>query len=56
MNIKEYIEMLKKLKEYGENLINKTYREEDNLPQWVDEVECMDMHLECALTILEQGV
>lgn len=56
MSIKKYIKMVEELKAYGESLIDRAYEEydEEEIPQWINEVECMDVHLDCALSILRE--
>jgi uncharacterized protein (DUF1786 family) len=42
--INDYMAMVKEL---GQQLIEQQYNECDEVAPWVEEVECMDMHLEC---------
>ena len=52
--INDYKAMLEELRNLGNDLIDAAYNDEDdNFPEWVDEVECMAMHIECALGILK---
>ena len=52
--INDYIAMVKALRELGQLLVDEQYNDMDNMAKWVDEVECMDMHLECCLSILTE--
>lgn len=45
--INDYIAMVKELRELGQLLVEQQYNEYDTVAAWVEEVECMDMHLEC---------
>ena len=50
--INDYIAQAKALRELGRLLVEEQYNECDEVAPWVDEVENMDMHLECCLSIL----
>jgi hypothetical protein len=50
--IKDYLRMVKELRELGQQLVEQQYNECDEVAPWVDEVECMDIHLECCADIL----
>ena len=50
--INDYIALAKALRELGQLLVEEQYNECDEPAAWVDEVECMDMHLECCVSIL----
>ena len=39
--------MVKELRELGQQLVEQQYNECDEPAAWVEEVECMDIHLEC---------
>ncbi len=52
--IHDYIAQVKALRELGQLLVEEQYNECDEPAAWVDEVECMDMHLECCLSILAE--
>ena len=48
--IEEYKAMVKELKALGEELIKQAYDNEDECDEeWLDEIECMDIHLDCCL-------
>lgn len=53
--INDYIAQVKALRELGQMLVEEQYNHEDDVASWVDEVENMDMHLECCISILEEG-
>lgn len=52
--INDYIAQVKALRELGQLLVEEQYNWEDEPAAWVDEVENMDMHLECCLSILAE--
>jgi hypothetical protein len=52
--INDYIAQVKALRELGQLLVEEQYNECDDVAAWVDEVENMDMHLECCLSILAE--
>ena len=52
--INDYINAVKALRELGQHLVEEQYNECDEVAAWVDEVENMDMHLECCLSILAE--
>ena len=56
--INDYIKQVKALQELGQLLINAQYEDEDmdEVADWVDELENMDLHLECCLSILEENI
>lgn len=45
--INDYMAMVKELRELGQMLVEQQYNECDEVATWVEELECMDMHLEC---------
>ena len=45
--INDYMTMVKALRELGQQLVEQQYNECDEVAPWVEELECMDMHLEC---------
>jgi hypothetical protein len=47
--INDYMAMVKELRELGQQLIEQQYNECDEVAPWVEEVECMGMHLECCV-------
>lgn len=47
--LKEYLKKLEELKALGEKLMEEASGEE----KWYDEIETMDLHLECAERILK---
>lgn len=49
--VKEYLKKLEELKILGEKLMEEATGEEN----WYDEIENMDLHLECAERILKKG-
>lgn len=53
--INDYMAMVKALRELGQQLVEQQYNECDDVAEWVDEVENMDMHLECCLSILVEN-
>ena len=52
--INDYIAMVKALRELGEQLVQEQYNECDEPAAWVEEVENMDIHLECCVSILTE--
>jgi hypothetical protein len=52
--IKDYLAMVKELRELGQQLVEQQYIECDEVAPWVDEVDNMDMHLECCVSILTE--
>ena len=52
--INDYIAQVKALRELGQQLVQEQYNWEDEPAAWVDEVENMDMHLECCVSILTE--
>lgn len=52
--INDYIAMVKALRELGQQLVEQQYNECDAVAAWVDEVENMDMHLDCCVSILAE--
>ena len=50
--INDYINAVKALRELGQHLVEDQYNWQDEVAPWVDEVENMDMHLECCVSIL----
>lgn len=55
--MKKYLEMVKALKDFGNNLLDEYYESEckDNA-EFIEEVECMDIHLECCINILKKAL
>jgi hypothetical protein len=47
--INDYMAMVKALRELGQQLVAQQYNECDDVAEWVEEVECMDLHLECCI-------
>ena len=45
--INDYMAMVKELRELGQMLVEQQYNECDEVAAWIEELECMDMHLEC---------
>lgn len=54
--INDYITQAKALRELGQLLVQQQYSECDKPAAWVEEVECMDIHLECCVSILAEEV
>ena len=52
--INDYMAMVKELRALGQALVEQQYNECDEVASWVDEVENMDMHLECCVSILAE--
>ncbi len=52
--INDYIAQVKALRELGQMLVEDQYNWQDEVAPWVDEVENMDMHLKCCLSILAE--
>lgn len=53
----QYLEMVKALKDFGNNLIDEYYEAEcEDSADFIEEVECMDMHLECCINILKKAL
>lgn len=52
--INDYVTMVKALRELGQQLVQEQYNWEDEPAAWVDEVENMDMHLACCVSILTE--
>ena len=52
--INDYMAMVKALRELGQQLVEQQYNECDEVAPWVEEVENMDMHLECCVSILAE--
>lgn len=52
--INDYIAQVKALRELGQLLVEEQYNECDEPATWVDEVENMDIHLECCVSILTE--
>ena len=52
--INDYIAMVKALRELGQQLVQEQYNECDEPAAWVEEIENMDMHLECCVSILTE--
>ena len=50
--INDYMAMVKALRELGQQLVEEQYNECDVIAPWVEELECMDMHLECCASEL----
>lgn len=52
--INDYIAQVKALRELRQQLVQEQYNWEDEPAAWVDEVENMDIHLECCVSILTE--
>lgn len=52
--INDYIAMVKALRELGQELVQEQYNWCDEPAAWVEEVENMDIHLECCVSILTE--
>lgn len=53
--INDYIKQVEALRDLGQKLINEQYDNQTNVPSWVDEIEVMNDHLTCCLSILPMG-
>ena len=51
--IEDYKAMVKELKALGKELVRQEW-EKDELADWVEELDCMDIHLDCCLAELEE--
>ena len=47
--IHDYLKMVQELRDLGQQLVQEQYCECDEPAQWVEELECMDIHLECCI-------
>lgn len=55
--INDYMAMVKELRELGQILVAEQYNECDKVAAWVEEVENMDLHLECCVyELIDCGV
>lgn len=55
--INDYMAMVKELRELGQMLVEQQYNECDEVAAWVEEVENMDLHLECCIhELIDCGV
>lgn len=55
--INDYMAMVKELRELGQMLVEQQYNECDDVAAWVEELECMDIHLEyCTHELIDCGV
>ncbi len=55
--MEQYLEMVKALKEFGNNLLNEYYEVEcEDNADFIEEVECMDIHLDCCIKILKKAL
>lgn len=55
--INDYMAIVKELRDLGQLLVEQQYNECDEVAPWVEEVECMDMHLECCVhELMDCGV
>ena len=55
--INDYIEQVKALQDLGQKLVNDQYDKHDDITKmapWVDEVEVMDIHIDCCLRALSE--
>lgn len=50
--LEKYLEMIKELRNLGECILN----EEEYDDEILEEIECIDMHLECGLNILDKAI
>ena len=53
--INDYIAQVKALRKLGQLLVEEQYNECDEVAPWVEELECMDMHLECCANELRSA-
>lgn len=51
--INDYLAQVKALRELGQLLVEEQYNECDEPAFWVQELECMDMHLDCCIDELK---
>lgn len=47
--INDYLKMVQELRDLGQQLVQEQYCGSDEPAQWVEELECMDIHLECCI-------
>ena len=47
MTINDYLKKVNELRDLGQTLMEQQFNECDEPAAWVNELECMDMHLEC---------
>ena len=45
--INDYMAMIKELRDLGQALVQEQYTTCGDVASWVEELECMDLHLEC---------
>lgn len=50
--LEKYLEMIKELRNLGECILNK----EEYNDEILEEIECMNMHLECGLDLLGKAI
>lgn len=55
MTINDYLKMVNELRNLGQTLMIQQLDECDEPAAWVDELECMDMHLECCVEELKRA-
>lgn len=55
MTINDYLKKVNELRELGQTLVEQQFDECDEPATWVDELECMEMHLECCAKELERA-
>ena len=55
MTITDYLRMVKELRDLGQQLVQEQYNECDQPAEWVEELECMDIHLECCANELRDA-
>ena len=57
MTIQDYMRKVQELRELGQRLVQEQYNECDEPAEWVEELECMDLHLECCThELIDAGV
>lgn len=55
--MKQYLEMVKALKDFGNNLLDEYYEAEcEDNADFIEEVECMDIHFDCCISILKKAL
>lgn len=54
MTINDYLKEVNELRELWQTLMEQQFDECDEPAAWVEELECMDMHLECCAKELER--
>lgn len=55
--MKKYMEMVEALRAFGEELVDEYYDSETKgYDEFIEEVDCMGMHCECCVGILEDAL